>query len=236
MRKFLLLLAIAMICAGGRGSPGAHAASNTVDDMNFTPAVPFILDGVRYAPADIHRFDQQPLHFVLDRSAQANGALRAFRTRAAATAYMAQQARAVQRVRADTLAACSGPHAAQAFNWPNFNRGMLDITGNLPNLTKVQRGFWPWDNWNDVISSAQVGCQTSITLFVDVNYSGGSLAIPQNTSLAGLDSGIDNQTSSIQYRAWDPVCQVRQAQNGQAETWCEVYDDYGTFLYWVRVA
>jgi hypothetical protein len=233
-RGTLLFLALLLAAVtGGLGSHNALAANaaSATASVNFEPTVPFMLDGVRYAPAEIQRFDHQPLHFVLDHQAQAEGVLHAFKTREDAGRYMASQANTstamVQPGRATQSATSCLPYHARIYNWTNYNQDWLDLSADLHDLRQVHRGWWPWDNWNDVISSIRVGCQTSVTLYVNTDHTGGSFAIPQNTSLQYLD-WIDNLTSSIAYREWDPVCQVLSTTPPQY--FCEVYDDYGNCL------
>jgi hypothetical protein len=162
--------------------------------VHAEPKVPVIVDGVRYAPKDIHRFDGRELYFVLDLTQP--DVLLAFTSEAEFRAVVATRTAAY---RSRAVPASAGQYAV--FHSADELRGdwlQVNSGSGYNDLRAVARGcgiFGCAGDWNDVISSVEIhGYQY---LYRDPNYGGGYFWASGDGWFNLSTYGFDNVGSSV---------------------------------------
>lgn len=167
------------------------------------PLVPIEVEGVRYDPQDISRFDARPLYYYTSKETIAAGILRAFTSVRALSDHIRETAQS-----AGELGGASAPQVrhhvpgipSQYFEHVNFggNSRELAYRHALPNLTENNMsGWWFWAvSWNDQISSIKTGSEP-ITIFEHINFSGARWTIEAFTEVAWVGPWWNDRISSI---------------------------------------
>lgn len=137
--------------------------------VHQVPDYPVIVDGVRYEPAEITRFNGQVLRFVGDERAQKEGVIHAFTTVAGLEQYLQEQWGWPSSQESTTA------DAQIAGFWTNFYEHWWyggAVFGSAPGVGWPDLRVAP-AGWNDRISSVQVATEASwATLYEDVNFGG----------------------------------------------------------------
>jgi hypothetical protein len=170
---------------------GSEAA---VGPVHNTPSVPVVIDGVRYAPQDIHQFDGRPLYMIVDladpdvlvaftKQSDFQAAVDANRPRNSSVASPSATGQYVDYFSSDE---CTGDKLTVYSAW-----GINDLRG-------VGRGCTIWGcagDWNDVISSVWVNGNQ--TLYTEIQYGGGTIWVGGWGCLNLSPYGFDNVSSSL---------------------------------------
>jgi hypothetical protein len=183
-RIALALAAAASVSALTAGTASAAQKAN----VHATPKVPVVIDGKRYAPKAIHRFDGRKIHLEARKGPDGKPELV---VKAKAPKHKKKTAR-------------SSSYGGYVGFWDGANfrgSGFWRYHGDsIANLATVPYGcfLWCWGSWDDVISSVETdGAHT--TLFDGKNFTGTSLEIPEEWGRrADLGQfGFDNKTTSL---------------------------------------
>ena len=165
----------------GGAPPTSTAPASTTDKRN-TPTdptsarrIPVVLDGVRYSPTS-PALAAQTLFYVVDRRAQEEGVVYAFKTRAQALNRVAAAGGELADAKPRAGISQRGNGVVEIFsdidgNGDSMWQGPNSLQGDLRN---VLRGCTFWicsGNWNDVISSLRTNGR-SIELYRDINLAG----------------------------------------------------------------
>ena len=167
----------------------------TLDAVHKTPSVPVVIDGARYAPEDIHRFDGRPLYMIVDlaepdvlvgftKQGDFRDAVDA--KKAARDSSVTSQFAAGQYADYFSNDECTGDKLTVNAGW-----GVND-------LRAVARGcglFGCAGDWNDAISSLWIN--GSQTLYAAIQYGGGSLWVGGWGCVNMSTYGFDNIGSSL---------------------------------------
>ena len=196
-------------------------------DSSFShrpPKIPFTVSGVTYDPADIGRFDGQPLHFVCRQIGHAteligfvgNEWVRAITTyaqllqlsRLAAPAYPVLTAGGPYGPEGAVTGAGQPPPPpdlpsliCRLYEHANFRGAGLLIRANLAysDFTKIRvLAAGPGGGtWNDFVSSVKSDGAT-VLLFEAINFAGDTLLVMPNDLLTNLETvGWNDRVSSI---------------------------------------
>lgn len=176
--------AISSVAAGPAAADTASGGRHAV--VHQTPNVPVVIDGVRYKPKAIHRFDGQDVHLKLRQGPKGKPELVVSR-------------KAPRLIRKGTARMSSpGGHVRfyEHFNGTgqSFTRNHDESVTNLKNICT----FFCFGNWNDRISSVETnGAHT--TLFEHSYFSGSSLEIPEEWGRRNdlRNYGFNDLTSSL---------------------------------------
>jgi hypothetical protein len=192
--------------AGGSISVGGHAVSRVLLDGHLVSLSAY------QAAVTAEESRGRALHLVVDRSAVARGYFVAFRSTAAANAYLkahrlgvipgsvrnsrAQVVRASQATtingRAIDLATCTLP-SYYAFFYVNSSCG----GSYLSMVNSDQIPHFSTYGFNDVVSSLAVGCKISnVTVWKDASYSGSTTSFGGFDVYTGMPSGWNDVISS----------------------------------------
>jgi hypothetical protein len=189
------LLVIGAVIAGLVGSAQADPVLTPAANITHaTPKVPVVIDGVRYEPEQIHKFDGRPLYLMVD-LAKPNE-LVGFTEETAFTAASEAKIKAYEQQigtswYGDYAVIYSGDELRD--NWERVNSGW-----GVNDLRAVARGcgiFGCDGDWNDVISSVEV--HGHIHLYPNPQYTGGYLGVYGNGWLNLSPYGYDNIVSSL---------------------------------------
>jgi hypothetical protein len=192
-------------------------------DSSFShrpPKIPFTVSGVTYDPADIGRFDGQPLHFVCRQIGHAteligfvgNEWVRAITT----YAQLLQLSRLAAP--AYPVLTAGGPYGAEGavvagqpptqelpslicylYQHANFRGVGLRIRPNLAysDFTKITLLGGGGTSWNDIVSSVKSEGAT-VVLFEAINFAGDTLLVMPNDFLTNLETvGWNDRVSSV---------------------------------------
>jgi len=160
------------------------------------PKLPVVVDGVRYAPEDISRFNGVVLRYVLDEQGKSEGVIYAFTTVEGLTTYLKdrwgwQPASAGAAV----VQPASDSYWTVFYDDPLYAGSTLSAAPGalIPILGNISPG------WNDRISSVKVTTGAAwATLYADINYGGDQLWMQRGTEWLWLvQNGWDNRASSI---------------------------------------
>ena len=162
------------------------------------PPAAIIVDGVRYAPEDISRFDGQILRYVLDERGERVGVIHGFTTVEGLMQYLKEQwgwEPATVEAAPVVLQLDSDSYWTVFYENNNYGGSTLSAAPNvvIPNLGNISPG------WNDRISSVKVATGVAwATLYADNDYAGDQLWMQRGTEWSSLSgSGWDNRASSI---------------------------------------
>jgi hypothetical protein len=208
MRKVSLCNSILVLALGGitqacaspvDGDDGQpledEAAEAAAAIVHNTPKVPVVIDGVQYAPEDIHRFDGRALYMIVD-VAQPD-VLLAFTRQSDFRAAVDERKAAAKG--GDTSQFVPGQYA-DYFSGDDCTGDKLTIYSGwgVNDLRAVGRGcFLGWcpGDWNDVISSLWIN--GSQTLYSDIQYGGATIWVGGWGCLNLSPHGFDNIASSL---------------------------------------
>jgi hypothetical protein len=170
--------------------------------VHQTPKVPLVVDGVRYAPQQIHRFDGRPLYMRVAR----NGKLLIAYTNLAA--YKSDLRRRDLRLPTRARVRSGKAQAASLGHFIDLCTGAT-VDGFC---TRLESGygvanFAPVPAWigyvpirglfvNNISSVRSVGQNSILFNNPDFDPSGGTLVIPPNVVRTLSDFGFDNVTES----------------------------------------
>jgi len=197
----LVLCGVAPACTSLASDPddaasqedGSEAAA--VGAVHNTPTVPVVIDGVRYAPEDIHRFDGRALYTIVDLAEPdvLVGFTKQSEFRAAVDAKKAA-------LRSSAPPQFVAGQYADYFSGDDCTADKLTVYSGwgINDVRAVGRGcglFGCAGVWDDVISSLWInGGQT---LYTDVQYGGGSIWVGGWGCLNLSPYGFDNVASSL---------------------------------------
>jgi hypothetical protein len=180
------------------------------------PKIPLYVDGVLLDPADISRFNGQPLHFVVGAKNPVEGkpVLQAF----TGSDYL-NFLKATYIASLVTQDLCPGekpcyvvppPHpnpnlpgthnVVQACDEIEYFGEVLDVYPgfSLPDLRNLYRLFPFRGNWNDCINSVRPCYNNIVTFFSDINFGGNQLTLPRGYAAPDLAWwGWNNTISSV---------------------------------------
>lgn len=147
------------------------------------PERSIIIDGTRYNPEDISQFDGQVLRFIEDERTEKEGVLYAFTTREGVEDYMKREWGWSEKNSSTSSAAVNAPNTVFSKYWRDafYSGSRLEVSPGaaLPDLSIV--GF------NDIISSLQIGPDTSTSIMYDLqNYADDQLIKQRNQSSSVL--------------------------------------------------
>jgi hypothetical protein len=171
--------------------PAALAESRSKEKA--TPAagkfsVPVIVDGVRYAPKDMARFNGRTMHYVVDREAQQKGVLYAFTTSEGRQNYLITQSGPLSNVSNDVSVNC----IIARFNKVAYGTGIDWLT-----MYCGQSTTYVGSNWNNTISYVEGGGSYTVLYSVD-NFQGDTFTVQGGVTVYDLHPyGFNNRTSSI---------------------------------------
>ncbi|WP_410608301.1 hypothetical protein [Amycolatopsis sp. lyj-109] len=198
MTRFVVTAA-AVLCLATGFAGAAHATpqdqgASKQGLVHAEPKVPVIVDGVRYEPKEIHRFDGRELYFVLDLTH--SDVLLAFTSETGfRTAVTAQTAAYHDRAATASANQYAVYYSADELkgDWLRVNSG-----SGYNDLRAVARGcgiFGCAGDWNDVISSVEIhGYQY---LYRDPGYGGGYFWVIGDGWVNLSTYGFDNAGSSL---------------------------------------
>lgn len=173
---------------------GSVSAKPDARLVHTTPRVPVVIDGVRYAPADIHKFDGRALYLMVDlkRPNELIGYTQERDFKAAADAKKAAY-------KEDVAPASAGQYAIY-YSDDEWRGDSLHINSGwgVNNLVAVARGcgiFGCAGNWNDVISSVWINGHQY--LYRDANFGGGYFWAIGYGGFNLSTYGFDNVGSSL---------------------------------------
>jgi hypothetical protein len=177
----------------GDGLPSEDDAADPAGIVHNTPKVPVVVDGVQYSPEDIHRFDGQPLHMIVDVAEP--DVLRAFTKQSDFRAAVDEKKAAAK---SDPAQFTQGQYA-DYFSGDDCTGDKLTIYSGwgVNDLRAVGRGcfFTCAGDWNDVISSLWIN--GSQNLYADMSYGGGTIWVGGWGCLNLSPYGFDNIGSSL---------------------------------------
>lgn len=197
IRLFLTLLVLLAGSLGGSTasartqSPGLRAtpADLAKTIVHRVPRVPVVIDGVRYEPQEITRFNGRALHFVAEPQAQRPALIRAFTSLQAAQDYTRRQSGSPT----GTLTPLSAVDSKAHFYQHNFsgNEFTREPGEGEPDLRRVNCFLWWCTDIDNQVSSVAASRTSSYTVLYDYyNYYGNSLWIPAGT------------TADVSYLSW----------------------------------
>jgi hypothetical protein len=182
---------VATIAAAG--AVGALAAPATAADadsgVHKTPRLPVVIDGVRYAPQAIHRYDGQDVHLRLRRAANGKAEL----------VVSSKRPKLVHTRKAG--ASSPGGHVVFAEHangaGARFWRGHSE---SVSRLSTVPTGcfIFCWGSFDNIISSVETNGAHTV-LFDGINFTGSSLSIPEEWGRRAnlTDWGFNDRASSL---------------------------------------
>jgi hypothetical protein len=173
---------------------GARPGDAAPGPVHKTPKVPLVIDGVRYAPEDIHLFDGRPLYMIVDLAEP--DVLVGFTRQSDFRAATDEKKAALGSSPAPKLAG----QYADYFSSDECRGDKLTINSGwgVNDLRAVGRAcgiFGCAGDWNEVISSVWIN--GSQTLYPDIQYGGGWLWIGGWGCLNVSPYGYDNISSSL---------------------------------------
>jgi hypothetical protein len=156
--------------------------------VHVVPAVPVIIDGVRYEAEEINRFDGQRLRFTVDKG----GVLHAFTTVEELEVFVEREYGPVFDPSYGAIVTSTGLTVSR------FHIDMFYLGGEplgVPPGTKL-----PYlGTFNNAISSAQICDSRGVTLYEYENYGGSSYYLPPGSSWTMLTfQGWNDRASSLQ--------------------------------------
>lgn len=163
--------------------------------VHKTPSVPVVIDGARYAPEDIHRFDGRPLYMIVD-LAEPDVLVGFTKQSDFRTAVDAKKV-----ARDSSVPSQFGPgQSTDYYSSDECTGDKLTVNSGwgVNDLRAVPRGcslFGCAGDWNDVISSLWVN--GSQTLYADSQYGGGWLWVGGWGCVNMSTYGFDNIGSSL---------------------------------------
>lgn len=182
---------------------GAYSHPDSVAVVHRIPNYPVQVDGVRYEPQAINRFDGQVLRFVWDQKTAAEGVIYAFTTVEGLERYLREQwdwspAADSSFLTDSTLA--SGPEAVDPYTTQFFEHDYYggSSIGLSPSYCYDDLASWP-AGWNDRISSLKVATGASWGVLWEHAWRGGDAYYHQSgTERPYLwDMGWNDRASSV---------------------------------------
>ena len=176
-------------------APGDDPDHTAPGLVHKTPKVPVVIDGVRYEPEDIHRFDGRPLYMIVDLAEPdvLTGFTKQRDFRAAADAKKGE-------LDASITSQFAAGQYADYFSSDECTGDKLTVHSGwaINDLRAVQRGcvlWWCAGDWNDAISSVWIN--GSQTMNSDIHYGGDWFYIVGWGCLNASPYGFDNIASSL---------------------------------------
>lgn len=218
-----LVLLLALIGATAVWAQGGGEGESPL--VHPIPSVPVIVDGVRYPPEEISRFNGTLLQFVLTADAVQEGYMYAFTTDERLLEFLSEHGQLpsgdlreggiegvdyyvseggeppLPTLEGSPVSACEpSDYWTKFFKDINCGGGVF---GSAPGVEWSDLRYRP-EGWNDVISSLVVATAASwATLYEHINFGGDQLWVESGLELGDLrDYGWNDRASSIRVWPW----------------------------------
>ncbi len=201
-----------------KARPSIDVKSEKQPMIHKVPSVPIMLDSAS-APSDkVKEFDGQPLYYVMDKQALAEGVLQIFTTPEKAQEYRSQAAAKLKKPTSQESVDSQFQRAAMAYSTGDYFAGSVDLYedtyfqgnkwhfegewGYIPDFRYVNCFLWWCTNINDKVSSLMTNIWSNIpgwrwpvytVLYEHINY---------NRNQEGVELWIENPGTRSDLTEW----------------------------------
>jgi hypothetical protein len=179
-----------------------HEVSETKEHQ--PPPLPFQIEGKKYNPENIEKFDGEPLYYYIDQNILDQGFIQAFSDKSKYFKYLEKVGMIPKDFLSDnnqiTPKHSVGGTPSKFYEHVKYGGHVLTLDPRhaIDDLSRVRMSGYLWwqKSWNDRISSLKTGSEGA-WLYEHADFGGHYLPVGKNTSMEWIGSTWNDRVSSI---------------------------------------